>query len=260
MEVEYNNTAGRVHAILREAQNHQPGEKTWHVWNEVFGLQLRKDRKKLSGEEMAGLYGHLVLLQVALTEVEDSIQCERPDALNLYSQPLASLKLAVSPYQLTGPFQESRNLLSDAALLGLAFCANELPKEGEVTKDELDEIGEAVDELFNQVKDSSIRNPLKRWILELLSSIKKSIDNYHIFGAKGLRESLTRVAGEIWIYAEAFEEVKKTNPTLGERFWDIAVRVHTIVMKAKECWPLITVAAETLQLPFFREQGGEQSQ
>ena len=253
MEVKYNNTAGRLLAIFLEAREHQDREATHGVWRDVLNLPAVTGNK-LRPEEVAQVYGHLVPMLAGLDEIEEEIGQERPEAARLYVKNFVSLRIALTPTNLTGQWQATKVHISDVALHQLELCANELPKEGTVPQAELDQISEAVNKLFDEVRSSDLENALKHWILELLSAIKKSIDNYHIFGAKGLRTTFSMLIGEFTLYSEALKEVKERDATIYERLGNMFHSVHSVMMKAKQWLPLLKEGAKVLQLPF--DDGG----
>ncbi len=253
MEVQYNNTAGRLLAIFREARQHKDNEATHAVWRDVLKQPVFVG-KKLRLEDIAETFGCLVPLWAGLDEVEEEIGRVRPDAAHLYVKDFVSLRMALAPAAIAGGWQATKIHISDVALHQLEFCANELPKEGAVTQNELDRISEAVNELFNDVNSSDIDDTLKRWILQLLSAIKKSIDNYHIFGASDLKRTFSMLVGEFKIHADALAEVKERDATIYEKLGNVFHSVHNVMMKAKTWWPLLKGGAKVLQLPF--DDGG----
>lgn len=251
MEVKYNNTAGRLLAILSAFKNkHSPSMKAQVLWQEVLELPDAEDGS--GGPERWTIYRSLESIAEDLEQVEEDIRQLRPESTHLFLQDFNSLKHFVADAPARGSW--ANPCIDDSALRDLELCARELPEEGTVTQDELNQISEAVNKLFNDVKSSDIDDTLKRWILELLSAIKKSIDNYHIFGAKGLRTTFSMLIGEFTLHSEALKEVKERDATIFERLGNVFHSVHNVMMKAKQWLPLLKEGAKVLQLPF--DDGG----
>jgi hypothetical protein len=254
MEVKYNNTAGRLLAIferLRQRSVKQKEVPLWQAWH------LAITPEDTNGGSPEAVLQQLAAIVDALAELELRMKEEKGDSAQAYVTELRPLRQAMLATGLMDSCGKSATVaaITPERLQFLEICANELPKEGVVPEDELDEIAKAVQELFDQVKDSGIRHPLKRWILELLSSIKKSIDNYHILGAKALRQSLVTIAGEVGLYADALNDIKKQDSTILDKLGQVFHKVHGLVLKAKEYWPLIEASGKVLRLPFLDEDG-----
>jgi len=257
MEVKYNNAAGRLLAIFTEAEKQSPNEKTYRVWQKVLGLPVGPTAQDPRPDEVALIFSQLAPMFAGLDEVDESICQVRPEAAHLYVKNFVSLKIALTPTNLTLPWNQTKVHITAVALHQLEMCANDLPQEGEVTEDELAQISEAVNELFDQVKDSEIENSLKTWILELLSAIKKSIDNYFIFGAKDLGRTFSMLVGEIQIYSETLNHVKQQDATIFQKFGQIFGQVHGVLIKAKVWWPLLKGGGKMLGLPFDDGEAGD---
>ena len=191
-------------------------------------------------------YAWLAQLDATLDNVEEDLRSHVGDDADLYAKVLGNLRRAISLRDPQKKWADAASEIAEAELAGLELCAKLLPQEDEVAKDELDEIANAVNELFNQVRESDIKNPLKRWLLELLSSIKKSIDNYYIFGARGFRDTLANVAGEITLCQEVIATIKKADETVWSKLGSIVFKFINLAERAKPLYPLLKWSGELI--------------
>ncbi len=160
MAVKYNNTAGRLLAIFRTAKKSDEHKKTVEVWQLALGLRVYQGLGPVAPELRGLVFGHLASVYGGLERIQEDIGRVKSEAAHLYSHGIDALKLAVATTCLESPWKETYTRITEDSLRLLELCANELPQDGEVTQNDVNQINKAVKELFDQVTSSDIDDDL----------------------------------------------------------------------------------------------------
>lgn len=132
---------------------------------------------------------------------------------------------------------------------GLRFCANELSKyhfESPISKQELADLLQQIEELTVDVLDSDIDPLLKTLIIDLLETIRKSIIEYRLRGAEGIKDALIYFIGSTVTNYDLV--TKEKNKPIVQRVMDLVSATDKVVSTALQMKALCENAAPLLQL------------
>ena len=176
MEPQYNNAAGRLLALFQNIVQQPEDSSMGAIWAKAFSASIEDEGNKISRGNFVEIYRRLVAVWDSLVEIEETTRALHPNELNLYLRDFDKLRLAIAPRNLEMPWNQMRMNVSDAARMALELNARDLPKEGEVTGQELASILVTINELRRQVHETNdLPNDLKEWIFQLLRKIQSSI-------------------------------------------------------------------------------------
>jgi hypothetical protein len=129
-------------------------------------------------------------------------------------------------------------------------CATFIQEEGDLSKEDIDKISEAIKELRDLIKDGEIAPALRKSLLELVRLAEDAIARFNIHGAKGLRKAFKHMLGEA---AEAYGLAKspdEANASKNSSTWPAVVKLlkvmDVVVSKAIKYKPLLEGAARIL--------------
>ena len=229
-----NNPAARLLRILEEAAKRPDNEPILTVWGHVF---------KLGDQNPGPVFRYLVLLGDLADETAKLIK-DVPDLQHdIYLRCIPSVKQGLTHPNLGNVWGNIRVHFSEKVLAELSFSAEVLSRhssERPIAPDDLQEIKNAVDGLFEKVLNSSIDTELKEFLLDLLETIRQAVAEYRIRGAKGLTQSVELVLGRLLAF-------HKRNPgaitpgddatSLLKDFWTIVEqldRLTSVALKVKQ--------------------------
>lgn len=225
--VKRDNPAGRLHEILSQARN-LPNQPTIEVWTKVLGAQPGNKT------EIIGAISNLLEL---LDEVKDKIS--KLDGLNtqLYLSRFPEIEAVVKATNYDAAWDNYKPHLNEAAMLNLAHCAEALSRYDETPIDEaeLSELLKSVAELSEKVWVGDLDDTLKRVISDLLEAIRRSIREYRIRGANGLRKELAYCIGTL-VQNHTLFKAEETKEEVG-MFGKILGKLNALVsfaLKLKE--------------------------
>jgi hypothetical protein len=188
--VNHNNQAGRLHRLLTLATHQQDNIATLHAWANVFGIDQ---------QDKSSIFKMLILLQEATDDIKNKISnMEAVNSTLLLSQH-PNIEQVVKASNLDAPWTSYKTYLNLAVMLNLAHCAEALSRYDEkpISENELTSLDTDIAEIFNRMAGSSIDPALRDVILDLLEAIRRSIAEYKIRGANGIREELAYFIGKV---------------------------------------------------------------
>lgn len=196
--VNHNNQAGRLHRLLTLAINQQDNIAALHVWANVFGIDQ---------QDKSAIFKMLILLQEAADDIKNKISSMEAVNSSLLLSQHQNIEQVVKASNLNAPWTNYKTYLNLAVMLNLAHCAEALSRYDEkpIDADELTSLDTDIVELFNKVAGSTIDQTLRAIILDLLESIRRSIAEYKIRGASGIREELAYFIGKVVQNTELFK-------------------------------------------------------
>ncbi|MBF4254712.1 hypothetical protein EA007_28270, partial [Vibrio anguillarum] len=112
---------------------------------------------------------------------------------DLYLSSFSRIERALIPLNLAATWSNVKVHLSDEALTRLQFCAEELSRfyaEDSLSEEELKNIIEKIEALFDTVYSSNLPDALRFALLEEVERLRNAISMYKIKGAKGLKDAL----------------------------------------------------------------------
>jgi len=188
--VNHNNQAGRLHKILTAATNQQDGIPTIHAWANVFNVDQ---------QDKSSIFKMLILLQEASDDIKHKITHMEGINSNLFLSQHTNIEQVVKASNLDAGWSNYKHYLSLAVMLNLAHCAEALSRYDEkpIDVDELTGLETDIVDLFDKVAEGTIDPTLKEIILDLLEAIRRSIAEYKIRGANGIREELAYFIGKV---------------------------------------------------------------
>lgn len=188
--VNHNNQAGRLHKILTAAASQQDGIPTIQAWANVFNIDK---------QEKSSIFKMLVLLQEATDDIKNKILNLSGVNSELLLSQHGNIEQVVKATNLDAGWNSYKPLLNLAVMLSLAHCAEALSRYDEkpIDEDELTSLDAEIVELFNTVANGTIDLTLRSIMLDLLEAIRRSIAEYKIRGANGIREELAYFIGKV---------------------------------------------------------------
>lgn len=185
--VKYDNPAGRLHKILTEARN-VPNKAVIEVWAQVLGAQ--------PGNK-TDIIRRVSLMQELFDDIK--IKIANIDGINkeLYLSRFNELEAVIKSTNYDAGWDGIKAHLSDAAMISLAHCAEALSRFGEtlIDENEFTELLNDIDALSEKLRSSSISKPLQHIIIDLLETMRRSISEYRIRGAEGMKREFAYCLG-----------------------------------------------------------------
>lgn len=218
----FGNTAGRIVKLLRNASSQAGNRLTGQVWAEVLECQQG------DGPE---IFGRLLLIRYALDRVQQDVtNSGHVRSAELLLPHLSNIRRAISPNHLHESWDEYKKLLRNGELLALEVLANELPSEDEIPDQELKELEKLVSELGRKIHESNIDSAARLWSLDLLEGLRRSLQEYRIRGADGLRNAISSIIGELARHAKDLQP--REDEWWLKELWSLVVTVDGKVEKA----------------------------
>lgn len=239
--IKKDNPAGRLHELLTKTM-HIANVPIRQVWAKVFEVEEN---------DTIAIYYNLAHLHNLTIEIEQMIS-RIPDANHeLFLRNMGNIRKALSWPNIGSLWNELKNVLTEQAVTDLAFCAEEIDKfykESAIPEEELENIKVEIDKLFKQLSDSTIDLKLKITLQDLLEAMRRAVNEYHIRGAKGMREVIDYSLGSILRHRE---DIKNDNhKQIIKNFTAFLVKVDDIVARAIKYAPLLEFASK-----FFLNEG-----
>ncbi|MBV5327366.1 MAG: hypothetical protein JZU65_06965 [Chlorobium sp.] len=230
------NQAGRLYKILSDAVKLPDGMPTIDMWANVLGVEPQNRT--------------LVFMQYSMLQnLSDDVKRKISGMDGVNSKLLLSqhsnIDQAIKAANLDAGWSNYKHLLSPAVMLNLAHCADALSRYDEkpIDMEELASLDADIAELFNKVADGSIDPTLRDIILDLLEAVRRSISEYKIRGASGIRDQLAYCLGKVFYNKDLF-----TNNTDIEEvvsWWKIFARADNMTTVALN---LVSIGTSVINL------------
>lgn len=227
------NPAGRLYHLLKAAEPKNKKMSFGEVWADVFGINP-KDREQL-----------LVSLSHIYQQMDEGrklIEANPELPQELLLEPFQKLGKAFSVVNLGGKWGGwKRSHLPDGTLRDLQWCAQMLDDhypESELDREQLTALREEVEKLISEVHKADSPAHLKRIIVDGLEHVRRSIVEYDLRGADGLKDALEQNLGIIALHqkelssnSQVWEFVKEWGARLGslKLLVDSAYQAYTAV-------------------------------
>ena len=208
------------------------------VFGEVFGLD---------SNDLPALYTTILLLRKMADDTEGKVKQTENINHELYLRSFPTIKRALSIPNWDNAWGGSSQHLTETAVADMAFCAEMLSAnyhEVEVKKEELAEIQQQLDALFQRVYESKINRRLRLTILELLEVIRSAIAQYKIIGISGLHDAVAVSLGKLALQHEDLAASKEEKEL--KEFWEFLVKIESVVSKVMEYKPLLEASLPLL--------------
>ena len=225
--VKRDNPAGRLHEILMQSRaiGNIP---TISMWAEVLQTSL---------DDKTECFRRITHLQELVDEVKYKVSNVQGLNTQLYLSRFADIENAVKVTNYDLPWDNYKQHLNEAAMLNLAHCAEALHAydEDQIDETELAELLKSIDGLSEKLRAGSVNATLKAVLLDLLEAIRRSIGEYRIRGANGMRKELAYCIGTFVQNHTLFEDENAKEET--GWFGKIIVKFNALVncaLKLKE--------------------------
>jgi len=188
-------SASMLHELLLSASNEQPVNTTSLV--EAIGRTLGYD----DGEDLRAFdfTSKLVSkLEEDLGEALDESELDHAASFFALFRPLYTLPIYVKPLNYLG---QSNQILSTAGFSKLRTL--HLILRGKIERkhvDETEEYRSALQDLIDSLEGLNLPENLNEIILKRIYQVRDSVENFHYFGEKSVRESLEKLIGAVELY------------------------------------------------------------
>lgn len=223
--IDESNPAGRLHKILSELKGQHDSTKLFVAWARVLEV-----------EENAVLVTKSVIELYSLSqEIQSLIKMNEELNHELYLSSFAQIEKAFFPLNLLTTCVTVKRHLTDEALTRLQFCAEELSRfysEESLSEEDLKDIINKTEELFETLYKSKLPETLRLSLLEEVERIRNAIQLYKIKGAKGLKEALQGALGAVVSNHEELKEASKTDKDVIKRLGELIEKLDSFASKA----------------------------
>jgi hypothetical protein len=188
-EVKYQNSAGRLLALLKQLKPNQP------FVNQLAPLLLNKDvandHKSKSSLGLQCIFSLHQMYAQFIEDIENSEMSEEEKAV--YMKGLNSLATIVFPTN----FDKGVRQISEAETALLEVCATRIKKEAVLDKNDIEIIRSLISELKGEIESLPKKDPLKIILNELIRLCEDAINRFHIHGADGLKKAFKGMLAEV---------------------------------------------------------------
>ena len=231
--IDESNPAGRLHKILSQANKRPDQEKVREVWARILDVE----------QEDVALTKAVVELYSLSNEIQSLIRMN--DQLNheLYLKSFNSINRAFFPLNLSANWQSVKQYLNEEALTRLQFCAEQLSQfytEDALSEEDLKQIIDKTESLFNAVYSSSLPDTLRLSLLEEVERLRSAIAMYKIKGAKGLKEALQGTIGSVVANQEELKSSSDNNPEVLQRLGELIDKLDSFTARALKLKKMLT--------------------
>ena len=234
----YENSAGRLLAILESLQQNQPAAQ--QLIPIMFGKPAPSNEKEISIEGVKAVTELHILYANFLQDLANADMGDEERAV--LEKGLSSLQSLMYPMALN----QGLRLVSEAEKALLEVCATRLPKENKIDETDINKIQESIQALNAEINELPTESTLRKILLELSRLSEDSINRFNIYGSKGLKKAfkgmLAEVA-EVYLQDEEDEAKIKESPAWGKVVEHLKL-FDSIAAKAMKYRPLLEKASQ----------------
>ncbi|VUD69051.1 hypothetical protein TDB9533_04415 [Thalassocella blandensis] len=231
--IDESNPAGRLHKILVQAKKRPDQDKVRKVWSTVLGIE----------EDDVLVTKAVVELYSLSNEIQSLIKMNNQLNHDLYLKSFNKINQSFFPLNLGTDWKAVKGHLTEESLTRLQFCAEELSTfyaEDTLSDEDLKEIIEKTEALFESVYASSLPDALRLSLLEEVERLRGSINIYRIKGAKGLKEALQGTIGAVVANQQDLKDTSKENPDVLKRLGELIDKLDSFTSRALKLKKMIT--------------------
>ncbi|SDU62652.1 hypothetical protein [Desulfobacula phenolica] len=231
--IDESNPAGRLHKILSMAKRQADGKKVREVWAEAVGLE---------NDDMIVTKG-VVALYTLSQEIQSLIKMNESLNHDLYLSSFNRIDKTFFPLILNAEWKTAKGHLTDEAMTRLQFCAEELTKfysEESLEEEDLQDIIEITDNLFDALNQSSFSDILRLTLLEEVQKVRNAIVIYKIKGAKGLKEALQGTIGAVVVSQEDLKMESEQNKEVIQKIGQLIDKLDAFTSRALKLKRMLT--------------------
>lgn len=218
-----NNPAGRLLRLIQEMRSvPEKDGGSWYVtkkaWAQILGA---------SNESQ--VLSHLSRIMRLPAQVEAIVKQSGDLDEQLYLSWVKPVSLALTHMNFDAAWKDVKNRIDPVSVKALEFCNHELSRnnpEPIIDLGELNTLESQVRALSDEILgDNSIPLNLKNFMLRHLQAIEDSVIDYRYFGVSAVRDSVSKVLGELTLNrfidpeSNLHDEIKRHEA--GKKFWDV---------------------------------------
>jgi len=234
-----NNPAGRLYNLLVEARKQPPGTEARKVWALLLHVE---------SNDTPTLLRRLARVLEVPALIRERVARQQSVNRALLLEWMPSVELALSNVTLGGPWKSFLGHFDEKTMYGLNLCSDILSRhcaETIIDEGELENIGQEVGTLIEEISGARIEEDVKQFMLDHLAAITDALNDYWIAGATPLRKALESSVGAIVLDSSIISKVNAAPH--GSRFWTIVGRVGVVLSIAWNALQLSGRATALLQ-------------
>jgi len=231
--IDESNPAGRLHKILSTAKGQPDSKKVRDVWSFVLSIE---------GDDVIVTKGVVELYSLS-QEIQSLIKMNENLNHQLYLSSFNQIDKSFFPLNLAANWNSVKPYLSDEALTRLQFCAEELSRfysEESLAEEDLKDIIQKTEQLFESLYSSSLPDALRLGLLEEVERVRNAINMYKIKGAKGLKEALQGTIGAVVVNQEAIKDAAANNADVLKRIGELIDKLDSFTSRALKLKRMLT--------------------
>jgi chorismate mutase len=238
--IDINNPAGRYYEILRLAKTKGDELQIRQMWAQVL-LEDETDDSAIT-KKVIEVY-QLGEEVKSLISMSDGVNKE------LYLSSFPQIERAIFPLNLNTTWKVQKQQLNDGVMTRLQFCSELLSSiytEEQLQEEDLAQVTELIEELFDSVLKSSLDGGIRLTLLEEIERLRAAISMYKIKGAKGLKQSLQSTIGMVVANQAELSDVANSDPDVIERLGKLIDKVDLFTAKALKVHKALTKPVQFL--------------
>lgn len=237
-----NNAAGRLHLILQRAKSmgDRVREPSITIWPQVLLCASDTPRDLL--------FARIARVQELPSTVNAQMH-KVPDleGIDDYTCWVADLTKSLRRNNLDEPLEHFINSANEANMALIRHCDRVLQKhfpEATLTKQELQALRNAAQQLVSEINQSSLDEQLKEYMLYHLDLVDRAIDDYHVVGIESFVRTRESIIGTMVCRSDLTQEA--TQSQSGERFKQVVGTCFSFASRYAVVRPLLVDAVKWL--------------
>ncbi len=215
------NAAQRLYKILNDAKAQKPNGSSQQALAGIF---------KTHPDDLATLYSKFSQFLLLIEDVNIRIQALDSTDKEIILRCIPQLRKAFgSDFSMQGQWNQYINRIGDSDIGLVHFAAKALAgvsTEIELEESNLSEIFKETNDLFEVVKSSNLDPELRIVLLDLLEAIRRTIVDYQIRGAEGLKRVLSECLGRLALDKDIV--IQNGQKDEMKSFWTLLSRLSTL--------------------------------
>lgn len=235
--------AYQIHKLLTTAKGQGDGETVRSAWMKAF---------RLTDAPLRDVYLRLAWLDSLVDDIEDHIKAIPSINHGLFLRNLPEVRTILSPTQFDQNWAHVKRLITQPVLDALEHCSDRIRhnyRDRRIPHDDISQLSRQIDDLIQFVRQADIGDALKQALTASLLTLRRSIEDYHLFGVdrmvKGLHSGFEELMTALNRNPPSFrhDEAKSLLDRLGS-VSDTLEKVVTAAKNGKEIfkWGLLLAA------------------
>jgi hypothetical protein len=238
MAIKIDNPAGRLHTIIAAALTQPPNVSVYSVLETTLKVSNRRD----FFERMQYFVALVEQVHSMITTLDESKKVLFEDKF----KPINTL-VGMNNFEL--PWKNFTHIFGEAFMHNLAVLSEFAPdiyKEKSIEENLLSDLIFEIDELIKNIQESDLIPELRQLIIDQLLLIQKSIREYFIRGADGLRKAFEACVAEFIYKYDLFRKETSNSSEIPQRYKTILMKLHQIVVNAYAYYQIADTAVKLL--------------